>query len=211
MKKSEFVKEIKNYIYEILSEDSTTIIASTSQDEENAVKANPKITGDVKKGALDALKSAKPGQQITIPVSEEVQSTDPAVKKIEDKMEKDPEFLKKTKEAMAKAEKGDTTDLAMMMAGFGKMFESEEDKEPTKAELEKEKVKGAPSKFKVSNSEFEDFKDKLKNLVKKIKAMESGEEKTKKMAALKQFIKKPELVKAFKERDVKIDTGGLID
>jgi hypothetical protein len=32
----------------------------------------------------------------------------------------------------------------------------------------------------------------------------------KKMAALKQFIKKPELVKAFKERDVKIDTGGLV-
>jgi len=90
------------------------------------------------------------------------------------------------------------------------LSEEDDDKEPTKAELEKEKVKGAPSKFKVSNSEFEDFKDKLKNLVKKIKAMESGEEKTKKMAALKQFIKKPELVKAFKERDVKIDTGGLV-
>jgi len=90
------------------------------------------------------------------------------------------------------------------------LSEEDEDKEPTKAELEKEKVKGAPSKFKVSNSEFEDFKDKLKNLVKKIKAMESGEEKTKKMAALKQFIKKPELVKAFKERDVKIDTDGLV-
>ena len=90
------------------------------------------------------------------------------------------------------------------------LTEEDDDKEPTKAELEKEKVKGAPSKFKVSNSEFEDFKDKLKNLVKKIKAMESGEEKTKKMAALKQFIKKPELVKAFKERDVKIDTDGLV-
>jgi hypothetical protein len=40
--------------------------------------------------------------------------------------------------------------------------------------------------------------------------MEKGIEKDKKMAALKQFIKKPELVKAFKERDVKIDTGDLI-
>ena len=40
--------------------------------------------------------------------------------------------------------------------------------------------------------------------------MEKGVEKDKKMAALKQFIKKPELVKAFKERDVKIDTGGLV-
>lgn len=88
--------------------------------------------------------------------------------------------------------------------------EEDEDREPTKDELEKEKVKGAPSKFKVSNTEFEDFKDKLKNLVKKIKAMEKGAEKDKKMAALKQFIKKPELVKAFKERDVEINTGGLV-
>jgi len=85
-----------------------------------------------------------------------------------------------------------------------------EDREPTKAELEKEKVKGAPSKFKVTNSEFEDFKSRLSTLVKKIKGMEKGAEKDKKMAALKQYIKKPELVKAFKERDVKIDTGGLI-
>ena len=90
------------------------------------------------------------------------------------------------------------------------LSEEDEDREPTKAELDKEKTKGAPSKFKVSNTDFEDFKDKLKTLVKKIKDMEKGEAKDKKMAALKQFIKKPELVKAFKERDVKIDTGDLI-
>ena len=86
----------------------------------------------------------------------------------------------------------------------------EEDREPTKAELDKEKVKGAPSKFKIPTDQFEDFKSKLKTLVGKIKDMEKGEAKDKKMAALKQFIKKPELVKAFKERDVKIDTGGLV-
>jgi hypothetical protein len=88
--------------------------------------------------------------------------------------------------------------------------EEDEDREPTKAELAKEKVKGAPSKFKVSNDQFNDFKDKLKNLVKKIKDMEKGAERDKKMAALKQFIKKPELIKAFKERDVEINTGGLV-
>jgi len=85
-----------------------------------------------------------------------------------------------------------------------------DDKEPSKAELAKEKVKGAPSKFKVDNDQFNDFKERLKTLVKKIKDMEKGEARDKKMAALKQFIKKPELVKAFKERDVKIDTGGLV-
>jgi hypothetical protein len=87
--------------------------------------------------------------------------------------------------------------------------EEEEDREPTKAELEKEKVKTV-SKFKIPNDQFEDFKSKLKTLVAKVKGMEKGDERTKKMAALKQFIKKPELVKAFKERDVKIDTGDLI-
>ena len=156
MKKSEFVKEIKNYIYEILSEE------------------------------LEEVTMVGPDTEVSdIPSIAKSEKTNPAtVKAAIDQ-------AKKTKQAVSVAE-------------------SEEDKEPTKAELEKEKVKGAPSKFKISNSEFEDFKDKLKNLVKKIKAMESGEEKTKKMAALKQFIKKPELVKAFKERDVKIDTGELI-
>jgi ribosomal protein S20 len=87
--------------------------------------------------------------------------------------------------------------------------EEDEDREPTKAELEKEKVKTV-SKFKIPNDQFDDFKSKLKTLVTKVKGMEKGIEKDKKMAALKQFIKKPELVKAFKERDVKIDTGDLI-
>jgi hypothetical protein len=94
--------------------------------------------------------------------------------------------------------------------GLDVNLKEDEDREPTKAELEKEKVKGAPSKFKVTNSEFEDFKSRLSTLVKKIKGMEKGADRDKKMAALKQFIKKPELVKAFKERDVKIDTGGLV-
>jgi hypothetical protein len=84
-----------------------------------------------------------------------------------------------------------------------------DDKEPSKSELAKEKVKTV-SKFKVPTSDFEDFKTRLKTLVKKIKDMEKGAERDKKMAALKQFIKKPELVKAFKERDVQVDTGGLV-
>ena len=119
-----------------------------------------------------------------------------------DDLQKDPKFA---------AAKDKATAINTLKSGGSVTLEEEdEDKEPTKAELEKEKVKGAPSKFKVSNSEFEDFKDKLKTLVKKVKDMEKGDARDKKMAALKQFIKKPELVKAFKERDVKIDTGDLI-
>jgi hypothetical protein len=117
-------------------------------------------------------------------------------------LQKDPKFA---------TAKDKATALNTLKAGGSVTLEEEEDdKEPTKAELEKEKVKGAPSKFKVPTDQFEDFKDKLKTLVKKVKDMEKGAERDKKMAALKQFIKKPELIKAFKERDVKIDTGGLI-
>jgi hypothetical protein len=96
------------------------------------------------------------------------------------------------------------------LANLQKGINEDEDREPTKAELEKEKIKGAPSKFKIAQSDFENFKTTLKTLVKKITDMEKGDERTKKMAALKQFIKKPELVKAFKERDVQIDTGDLV-
>ena len=154
MKTSDFKKEIKDYIYEILSEEDI--------DEGTYVGA----------GAVDDL-------------------------------QKDPKF--------SQAKDKTTAINALKAGGSVTLEEEDEDREPTKAELAKEKVKGAPSKFKVSNTEFEDFKDKLKTLVKKIKDMEKGEAKDKKMAALKQFIKKPELVKAFKERDVKIDTGGLVD
>ena len=116
-------------------------------------------------------------------------------------IQKDPNFSKI---------KDKNTAISTLKAGESVTLEEEdEDREPTKAELEKEKVKTV-SKFKIPNDQFDDFKSKLKTLVTKVKGMEKGIEKDKKMAALKQFIKKPELVKAFKERDVKIDTGDLI-
>jgi hypothetical protein len=118
-----------------------------------------------------------------------------------DDLQKDPKFA---------AAKDKTQAINTLKAGGSvTLQEEDEDREPTKAELEKEKVKTV-SKFKIPNDQFEDFKSKLKTLVTKVKGMEKGVEKDKKMAALKQFIKKPELVKAFKERDVKIDTGDLI-
>jgi hypothetical protein len=118
-----------------------------------------------------------------------------------DDLQKDPNFPKI---------KDKTTAVNTLKTGGSvTLQEEDDDREPTKAELEKEKVKTV-SKFKIPNDQFEDFKSKLKTLVTKVKGMEKGVEKDKKMAALKQFIKKPELVKAFKERDVKIDTGDLI-
>jgi ribosomal protein S20 len=161
MKKSELKNEIKNYIYEILSE------------------------ADLDKTSGSAIMSK------TTPPTEIKKLTDKNIDvqlKEEDEEEKEDNWNKPDKDDK----------------GF------DDEKEPSKKELEKEKVKGAPSKFKTSQADFEDFKTKLKTLVKKIKAMDKGAEKDKKMAALKQFIKKPELVKAFKERDVKIDTDGLV-
>jgi hypothetical protein len=118
-----------------------------------------------------------------------------------DDIQKDPKF--------AAAKEKDTALNTLKNGGSVTLQEEDEDREPTKAELEKEKVKTV-SKFKIPTDQFDDFKSKLKTLVTKVKDMEKGIERDKKMAALKQFIKKPELVKAFKERDVKIDTGDLI-
>jgi len=118
-----------------------------------------------------------------------------------DDMKKDPNF--------SSAKDKTTAVNTLKTGGSVTLQEEDDDREPTKAELEKEKVKTV-SKFKIPNDQFDDFKSKLKTLVTKVKDMEKGIEKDKKMAALKQFIKKPELVKAFKERDVKIDTGDLI-
>ena len=116
-------------------------------------------------------------------------------------MQKDPNYSKVKDKPSA---------INTLKAGESVTLEEEdEDRQPTKAELEKEKIKTV-SKFKIPNDQFDDFKSKLKTLVTKVKDMEKGIERDKKMAALKQFIKKPELVKAFKERDVKVDTGDLI-
>ncbi len=161
MKKSDLKKEIKDYIYEILSEADLDKTAGSA--------ILPKTTPPVEIKKLT-------DKNIDVQLKEE------------DEEEKEDNWNKPDKDDK----------------GF------DDEKEPSKKDLEKEKVKGAPSKFKVPQSDFEDFKTRLKTLVKKIKDMEKGAEKDKKMAALKQFIKKPELVKAFKERDVKIDTDGLV-
>ena len=111
------------------------------------------------------------------------------------------------------------------LANKQKGINEDEDREPTKAELEKEKIKGAPSKFKISQEQYEKLKKTLKTVVDKVKELDKKikdpntkqselkdlkDQKTRKMESLKQFIKNPELVKAFKERDVQIDTDDLI-
>ena len=100
-----------------------------------------------------------------------------------DDLQKDPNF--------SKVKDKTTAVNTLKTGGSVPLQEEDEDREPTKAELEKEKVKTV-SKFKIPNDQFEDFKSKLKTLVTKVKGMEKGVEKDKKMAALKQFIKKPE-------------------
>ena len=111
------------------------------------------------------------------------------------------------------------------IANLQKGITEDEDREPTKAELEKEKIKGAPSKFKISQEQYDKLKKTLKTVVDKVKELDKKikdpntkqselkdlkDQKTRKMESLKQFIKNPELVKAFKERDVQIDTDDLI-
>jgi hypothetical protein len=196
MKLSELKKEIKDNIHEILSEESInekrTIYKSGEYEELNSA-LNTITDGisifDIPENDLTIIYKGldKIQEYLDTQGTEEIDESEGG-----NITTKDP----KKAEELAKK-------------GLDVTVTEDEDREPTKAELEKEKVK-TPSKFKTPNTTFEDFKTKLKTLVKKIKDMEKGEERDRKMAALKQFIKKPELIKAFKERDVKIDTDGLI-
>ena len=217
MKLSELKKQIKDNIYEILSEeniDEATYVGAEAADDLQkdpkfaAAKDKTTAINTLKSGGSvtleeDSIKKYKVGDILSFKDEEEWK-----VMKVKDNVGK--LVIKPHNE---KAKEGNVSleiDVDLDYLKKNLKESDDEDKEPTKAELEKEKVKGAPSKFKVPNDQFEDFKDKLKTLVKKVKDMEKGAERDKKMAALKQFIKKPELIKAFKERDVKIDTGGLI-
>ena len=207
MKKSEFKKFIKEEIVEILSEvdldpkgGSVVMKKGTNP---NDIKKVTSQGIDVELREGDSIGKYKVGDILSFKDGE-----DWKVMKIKDNVGK--LVIKPHNE---KAKEGNVSleiDVDLDYLKKNLKESDDEDKEPTKAELAKEKVKGAPSKFKVPNSDFDDFKSRLKTLVTKIKSMEKGAEKDKKMAALKQFIKKPELVKAFKERDVKIDTGGLV-
>ena len=217
MKLSELKKQIKDNIYEILSEESVEEGTYVGAGAIGALQKDPKFAAA--KDKTTPLNTLKAGGSVTLE-EESIEKykvgdilkfkdgEDWKVMKVKDNVGK--LVIKPHNE---KAKEGNVSleiDIDLDYLKKNLKENEDEDREPTKAELEKEKVKGAPSKFKVPQADFEDFKDKLKTLVKKIKDMEKGAEKDKKMAALKQFIKKPELVKAFKERDVKIDTGDLV-
>ena len=73
------IKEFKSFICEeiidTLSEgDTINFIASTGTGEEEAIRNNPKISGDTKTGALKTLKSLKSGSAIAVPTNEMAQA-----------------------------------------------------------------------------------------------------------------------------------------
>jgi DNA repair exonuclease SbcCD ATPase subunit len=130
--------------------------------------------------------------------------------------------VKPSKEKIEKAVKAVEKDMETGEEGVDDI----KDREPTKAELEKEKIKGAPSKFKISQEQYEKLKKTLKTVVDKVQELDKKikdpnsltkdelkdlkDQKTRKIESLKQFIKNPELVKAFNERGVQIDTDDLV-
>ena len=71
MKLKEFKSFIREEIIATLSEgEALTFIASTGTSEEDSIKKNPKIPSDAKTGALNTLKSLKPGSAIAVPTNE---------------------------------------------------------------------------------------------------------------------------------------------
>jgi len=221
MKKSELKNEIKDYVYEILSEEPMGEVTMVGPDTETSdipsIAKSERTNPATVKSAIDQAKKTKQAVQVAegkVWKTSEFEEIQNAIYTIEENLYV---FRDEKIESMIEKWLGEISYLTQQY-GTENINESEDDDsspdddaidKQAKAAAKKEKV-NTPSKFKVPNSEFEDFKTRLKNLVKKIKDMEKGDEKDKKMAALKQFIKKPELVKAFKERDVQIDTGGLI-
>lgn len=177
MKKSDLKKEIKDYIYEILSE--------ADLDKTSGSAILPKTTPPVEIKKLT-------DKNIDVQLKEE------------DEEEKEDNWNKPDKD-----DKGSDDDDTL-------------DKQ-AKANAKKEKIKTV-SKFKISQEKYEQLKSTLKTVVDKVKDLnekikkEKSPEKLKelkkqkqvKIEALKKFMKNQELVKAFKERDVKIDTGGLV-
>jgi hypothetical protein len=216
MKLSELKKQIKDNIHEILSEeniDEATYVGAEATDD---LQKDPKFAAAKDKST--AINTLKSGGSVTLEEESIEKYKVGDILKFKDGEEwkvmkvKDNVGKLVIKPNNEKAKEGNVSleiDVDLDYLKKNLKESEDEDREPTKAELAKEKVKTV-SKFKIPTDQFEDFKSKLKTLVTKVKAMEKGDERTKKMAALKQFIKKPELMKAFKERDVKIDTGGLI-
>ena len=266
MKISELKSEIKNYIYEILSEDLTTIDENTGNVElpagsppndikkytsqglnvkivPNLKEARPSsalVIGDIEKAnavknqykgkwiekmidlIIDAGESGIGQSAVAAQLGKVQQAINPQVRALtaagvittvggapapsapKEKIAK--EKIAKVKPSKDE-EETDIEDTYYKADADDVSFDDE--KEPSKKDIEKEKI-ATVSKFKIPQEKFEDFKLKLKTVVDKIKSMPGGDEKDRKMAALKQFIKNPELVKAFKERDVTIDTGDLV-
>jgi len=217
MKLSELKKQIKDNVYEILSEESVEEGTYVGAGAIGALQKDPKFAAA--KDKTTPLNTLKAGGSVTLE-EESIEKykvgdilkfkdgEDWKVMKVKDNVGK--LVIKPHNE---KAKEGNVSleiDIDLDYLKKNLKENEDEDREPTKAELEKEKVKGAHAKKTISDDQFEDFKTKLKNIVKKIKAMEKGEKRNDKMVALKQFIKNPKLVKAFKERDVKIDTGDLV-
>ena len=107
MKLSELKKQIKDNIYEILSEEPVDEGTYVGVGAVAALQKDPKFAAAKDKNT--ALNTLKTGGSVTL------QEADPAaIKAIGAKIQNDPEFLKKTKDAMAKAEKGDTTSSAIL-------------------------------------------------------------------------------------------------
>ena len=90
MKLSELKRSIREMIVSELTEASATeYIASTTQGEEDRIKGDPKISSDVKRGALQALKTAKPGTKVVVPTNEASLNEFAAFYKIKDDVDKE--------------------------------------------------------------------------------------------------------------------------
>jgi hypothetical protein len=168
MKKS----ELKEYIKE-------AIIAELTEDMKGAVELPIGTAASAIKKYTD--------QNIDVELVPVKETTDPASAKIEDAIKSGKIDPKEVEAAAKKAMNGDSTDLALMMAGFGKMFEAKKDEEDTEDDEEKldkkaqaaaKKGGGKVGKLQRVTAQLKELEKEMKELVGKWKKAEGKEKET---------------------------------
>ena len=167
MKKS----ELKKYIKE-------TIIAELAEDMKGAVELPPNTSPSAIKKYTD--------HNIDVELVKEI-GTDPSASKVEDAIKSGKIDPKEVEAAAKKAMNGDSTDLALMMAGVGKMFEAKKDEDEVEDDEEKldkkaqaaaKKGGGKVGKLQRVTAQLKELEKEMKELVGKWKKAEGKEKET---------------------------------
>jgi len=191
MKKSELKEYIKETIIAELMGETTVVGPKTKPTEAPEIAKSEETDINTVTSAINQAKKTNKSVNIA------EMTTDPASAKVEDAIKSGKIDPKEVEAAAKKAMNGDSTDLALMMAGFGKMFEAKKDEEDTEDDEEKldkkaqaaaKKGGGKVGKLQRVTAQLKELEKEMKELVGKWKKAE-GKEKEMLLDKLKEKTK----------------------